>query len=114
MFSKKKVIVTFVAICLGAGLFLFSGDQYKQEMGTVTDTEGSTANERLLSWEAGWYMFLDNPLGVGGNNFPRQFNKYQPPEMHRDMWETSSFTLVYINSRNRSDRYHTLFFYYYF
>ena len=93
LFSKKKVIVTFVAICLGGGLFLFSGDQYKQEMGTVTDTEGSTANERLLSWEAGWYMFLDNPLGVGGNNFPRLFNRYQPSEMTRDMWGRMAHSL---------------------
>ena len=92
-FSKKKVIVTVCVICLGGGGYFLAGDDYKKDMGTVTDTEDTTANERLLSWEAGWCMFLDNPLGVGGNNFPRLFNIYQPPEMHRDMWGRQAHSL---------------------
>ncbi|MCI5166719.1 MAG: hypothetical protein D3903_11645, partial [Candidatus Electrothrix sp. GM3_4] len=93
LFSKKKVIVTFFVICLGCGGYFLAGDEYKQDMGTVTDTKESTANERLLSWEAGLDMFLDHPLGVGGNNFPRLFNKYQPPEMKRDMWGRQAHSL---------------------
>ncbi|MCI5207451.1 MAG: hypothetical protein D3910_01345 [Candidatus Electrothrix sp. ATG2] len=93
LFSKKKVIVTLCVICLGGGGYFLAGDDYKKDMGTVTDTKESTANERLLSWEAATYMFLDHPLGVGGNNFRRLFNKYQPPEMHKDMWGRQAHSL---------------------
>lgn len=93
MFSQKKVIVTLIVICLGGGGYFFAGDEYKKDMGTVTDTKESTANERLLSWEAGIYMFLDNPLGVGGNNFGRNFPRYQPPEMERVMWGRAAHSL---------------------
>ncbi|MDH5573227.1 MAG: O-antigen ligase family protein [Gammaproteobacteria bacterium] len=84
--SPKK-IVSLIIICIAAlAIYIFSGDVYKNEMSTVTDTKESTAKARLLSWEAGWDMFLDNPLGVGGNNFQMRFPEYQSEEFTRVMW----------------------------
>lgn len=86
LLSKRK-IVSLLAIGIMFGVLYFAGgDAYYDEMKTVTDTEDSTANERLLSWQAGWDMFLDNPLGVGGSNYPVRFPEYQPEEMRRNMW----------------------------
>ena len=31
-------------------------------------------------------MFLDNPFGVGGNNFQARFPEYQSPEFKKGMW----------------------------
>jgi O-antigen ligase len=55
-------------------------------MKTISNTDQGTANERMLSWRAGWDMFIDNPLGVGGNNFQFRFPEYQSEEFARGMW----------------------------
>lgn len=86
LFSPRKVISLILLCSIGIGVFIYSGDEYKKEMSTVADTEGGTAKERFLSWEAGWDMFLDNPLGVGGNNFPIHFSEYQSDEFKRGMY----------------------------
>lgn len=84
--SPRKILnLSIVTIILIIGL-QFVSDEYKSEMGTVTDTQDNTANERIESWRAGWRMFLDNPLGVGGNNFQFQFPKYQGDSFHRSMY----------------------------
>jgi hypothetical protein len=46
-----------------------------------------------LSWKAGWDMFLDNPLGVGGNNFPMRFPEYQSKEFKKNMWGRAAHSL---------------------
>ena len=74
-------------------MFVFGGDSFRKDIGTITDTKESTANERLLSWEAGWAMFLDNPLGVGGSNFPIHFPEYQSKEFERVMWGRAAHSL---------------------
>lgn len=68
-----------------AGLILVGGaavgllpSGYLEEMQTITDTEDNTRVERIRTWEAGWYMFLDNPvLGVGAGNFIHRIGDYQ-------------------------------------
>jgi O-antigen ligase len=67
-------------------VFNFASKEYWTEMSTATDENDGTAQERMLSWRAGWDMFLDNPLGVGGNNFQARFPEYQPEEFKRGMW----------------------------
>jgi O-antigen ligase len=74
-------------------IYIFGGETYKQEMSTITDTKESTARERILSWQASWRMFLDNPLGVGAGNFPVRFPQYQPEELQRGMWGRVSHSL---------------------
>jgi len=84
--SRRKIIIALCAICLFTAIFFFSGDKYKEEMATISDTGEATASERLLTWQAATKMFLDKPLGVGGNNFGRHFPDYQSAELGRNMW----------------------------
>lgn len=85
-FSKKKIALLVGIVLLSGIMLVVGGDSYRKDMGTITDIKENTAMERLLSWEAGLSMFLDNPLGVGGNNFPIHFPEYQPAEIKRNMW----------------------------
>ena len=55
-------------------------------MSTITDLGESTATARIESWKAAWDIFIDHPLGVGGNNFQVWFNKYQTEYFKRGMW----------------------------
>jgi len=86
LFSKRKV-VSLVLIGVLAAFMVFLGDaKYWQEMATAADPNESTASARLESWVSGWRMFLDNPLGVGGNNFLVRFPEYQTEWFKRGMW----------------------------
>jgi O-antigen ligase len=85
-FSRRKILILLCFIMLGLGVYLLGGESYKNEMSSVTDTKESTASERLLSWQAAFKIFLDKPWGVGGNNFQRHFQEYQPDEIQRGMW----------------------------
>jgi O-antigen ligase len=55
-------------------------------MSTIDDTKENTASERIESWKTAWIMFLDKPLGVGGNNFQVWFPQYQTQYFKRGMW----------------------------
>ncbi len=86
LFSTRKLVtIIFIGIFAGV-IFISGGDKYLQEISTITNPEDRTRVERILSWTAAWDMFLDNPLGVGGNNFQVRFPEYQPQEMERGMW----------------------------
>lgn len=93
LFSKKKIISLIVICIAGLAIYFAAGDLYLREMGTVTDVQEGTAQARLKSWEAGWHMFLDNPWGVGGNNFQVLFPYYQPDWFQRGMWGRVSHSL---------------------
>ncbi len=86
LFSDKKILSLIIICLLGMGIYLSSGQRYKTEMDTVTDEHEGTAQERLLSWASAWDMFLDNPLGVGGNNFQTRFPEYQGNRFSKSMW----------------------------
>jgi len=90
--SRKMVSVVLIAISI-LMIYFIGGKSYIDEMSTISDTHESTARERILSWEAGWNMFLDNPLGVGGNNFQKRFPQYQPKELKRGMWNRVAHSL---------------------
>lgn len=86
LYSPKKtrslVIILFVSV-----LFYFLvGKQYLAEMSTVTDTQESTASERIETWKSGLNMFSDKPLGVGAGNFKIWFPDYQTSYFKRSMW----------------------------
>ena len=86
LFSPRKVLSLGIVAMLTL-VIIFSADQkYWQEMTTIEDITESTSQERLNSWKAAWEMFKDNPLGVGGGNFPVRFPEYQPEDMPRGMW----------------------------
>jgi probable O-glycosylation ligase (exosortase A-associated) len=86
LFSPRKVI-SLVVVCLLAGaVFFLAPEKYWNRMETIRETGKGTARERLYSWEAGWDMFLDNPFGVGGNNFQTRFPEYQSSWFKKGMW----------------------------
>lgn len=82
--SPKKLLGLAIFFFLGIGFYFYAGETYWKEMGTIWDS-GSGA-ERIWSWKAAWKMFLDNPLGVGGNNFQVRFEEYQGEWFQRAMW----------------------------
>ena len=84
--SAKK-IRSLIMIAAAAGcLMLFANTAYWERMSTATDAQNGTGRERVESWKAGWRMFLDNPLGVGGDNFPVRFDEYQGDYFKKGMW----------------------------
>lgn len=86
LFSKKKTLFLFIIIILAGLIIQFAGEKYWAEMSTSINTEEGTAKGRIESWKSGWRMFLDNPLGVGGNNFQVRFDEYQTDYFKRGMW----------------------------
>ena len=86
LFSKQKIKSLIIIGILAFLVYQFGGTKYVNEMETITNTEESTARQRIWSWQASWNMFKHNPLGVGGNNFQVRFPEYQPPEFKRAMW----------------------------
>ncbi len=85
-FSQNKVkILIFIAILIGI-LFAYGGEEYVDRISEITEPGEGTAQARIQSWKAGWDMFVDNPLGVGGNNYPMHFPDYQSDWFSRDMW----------------------------
>jgi O-antigen ligase len=93
IFAPNKMRNIFILCILFSVAFIFIDKSYINEMSTITDVSDGTANERILSWEAGWNMFLDNPLGVGGNNFMIRFPEYQSGEFTRGMWGRAAHSL---------------------
>jgi O-antigen ligase len=91
--SPKKMINLLLILLLGIIFYFIAGDEYITEMGTATDTTSGTAKERIESWKAGWRMFLDNPLGVGGRNFLMRFPEYQGDYFSRGMWGRAAHSL---------------------
>jgi putative inorganic carbon (hco3(-)) transporter len=92
-FSSHKISSFLIIFAFGLSLYSFSSPEYLQEMSTVTDTKESTASERIKSWQSAWDMFLDNPLGVGGNNFQVRFPEYQTNRFQRVMWGRAAHSL---------------------
>jgi probable O-glycosylation ligase (exosortase A-associated) len=86
LLSRHKVRILFLITVAALAFFTYTSQEYREEMSTITDTQSGTIHGRILTWEAAWDMFIDNPLGVGGNNFPIRFQEYQSTEFPRGMW----------------------------
>ena len=86
LFSPRKMLALFLICVFGFIFYAFTDQGYWKEMSTTTQTDEGTARERIESWKSAWYMFLDNPLGVGGNNFQVRFPEYQTSYFKRGMW----------------------------
>lgn len=66
---RKKFAMLGLILILATVALMFAPPQYWQEVGSITDTSESTASTRLRYWDAGFRMYLDNPvIGVGGSN----------------------------------------------
>ncbi len=98
-FSRRKVIATLMIMVLVSMMMIFAEDKYWDEMSTSTSMEeDSTGKERIESWKSGIFMFIDNPFGVGGNNYPVRFPEYQTEYFQRGMYGRAAhsiwFTLI--------------------
>jgi hypothetical protein len=104
LFSKRKMVSFMILCILGFVFYLYAsnissdpsrkgGVSYWAEIATTTETDQGTAHGRILSWQAGWEMFLHNPWGVGGGNFSVKFPDYQPEEFKKNMWGRASHSL---------------------
>ncbi len=86
LLSRHKIRILLVLLLATFAFFTYTSQEYQEEMSTITDTQSGTIHGRIITWEAAWDMFIDNPLGVGGNNFPVRFQEYQSGEFSRGMW----------------------------
>jgi probable O-glycosylation ligase (exosortase A-associated) len=93
LYSPKKILSLVMVVVLAGVVYVFGGEEYWNEMATISETQDGTAEGRILSWQAGWDMFLDHPLGVGGNNFPMHFPDYQSEEFKKNMWGRAAHSL---------------------
>jgi probable O-glycosylation ligase (exosortase A-associated) len=91
--SPRKILSLALVGVLALGVFLAADQKYWDRMSTIENTNEGTAKQRLDSWEAGWDMFTDNPLGVGPGNFPVRFPEYQPGSFQRGMWGRQAHSL---------------------
>lgn len=94
-YAPNKIRNIFILCLLLLASIPFLDEAYINEMGTIANTDSGTANERMMSWKAAWYMFLDNPMGVGGNNFMIRFPEYQAGDFERGMWGRAAHSLLF-------------------
>ena len=94
-YAPNRIRNLFILCILFIVAISFLDKTYLSEMETIANTDSGTANERILSWRAAWDMFLDNPLGVGGNNFMIRFPEYQSGEFERQMWGRAAHSLLF-------------------
>ena len=79
LYSEHKVKlagVFLIGMMLSISIFLSQG--YIDDLRSISDTEESTADERLYSWGLGVDMYLDNPIfGLGTGQFGWNVMNYQ-------------------------------------
>ena len=93
LISRHKVRMSFLIGLAAFAFFAYTSQEYRGEMSTITDTQSGTIHVRIITWKAAWDMFIDNPLGVGGHNFPVRFQEYQSEEFTRGMWGRTAHSL---------------------
>ncbi|OGW48865.1 MAG: hypothetical protein A2V62_02735 [Nitrospirae bacterium RBG_19FT_COMBO_58_9] len=93
-FASPRKIISLIMVCvLALGVYFVADQKYWDRMSTIENTGEGTAKERIDSWQAGWDMFIDNPLGIGPGNFPVRFPEYQPESMTKSMWGRQAHSL---------------------
>jgi probable O-glycosylation ligase (exosortase A-associated) len=93
LLSPRKVLALVLVAILAVGVYATADQKYWDRMATIQNTDEGTAKGRLDSWDAGWRMFKDHPLGVGPGNFPIHFPEYQLRSEHRNMWGRAAHSL---------------------
>ncbi|MBI5588809.1 MAG: O-antigen ligase family protein [Deltaproteobacteria bacterium] len=93
LFSPKKIASLMIVGILVGALYFLGSHTYWNEMRTISDPEESTTKQRIEQWTSAWHMFLDKPLGVGGENYPVWYPDYQNPDIKRSMWGREAHSL---------------------
>ncbi len=76
--SPRKIPSLILVGLLAVILLVAGGKQYRKEIASIgkAGEKGDTGRIRLISWRAGWMVFLDHPFGVGGNNYRFSVDAY--------------------------------------
>jgi probable O-glycosylation ligase (exosortase A-associated) len=96
LYSKRKLKYAAFAIVVAYGAVLIMPDQYVARYSTIANyAEGGVVDQstqgRYDAWEAGWQMFLDNPLlGVGAHAFGLSHSMEYSPEFQRSSLKAHS------------------------
>ncbi len=84
--APRKILSAVAVALLVLSVVQFAPKTYWSRIQTITEESADPDNskdERIYSWKAAWYMFLDHPIvGVGSGNFPWNFELYEPPGGH--------------------------------
>ena len=76
--SKHRIRNLLVVLVLSISAIVVAPDSYIEQVRSISDPEDSTRSARILFWQVGWEMFLDNPIfGVGPGNYPWHSGYYQ-------------------------------------
>lgn len=74
---NRKFLFIFLAIVILGGLLLPS--KYTDRIKSIADLEHPSNSSRLIMWETGWKMFINNPIiGVGDNKVMEVYQYYRP------------------------------------
>ena len=76
--SPRKIPSLILVFFLSLILLKAGGAEYRKEIASIGTAaeKGDTGRIRLISWNAGWMVFRDHPLGVGGNNYRYSVDPY--------------------------------------
>lgn len=72
--SERKVMMAALGTATVVVVLLTAPPLWFERMSTITDTEESSAQGRILAWKAGFQMALGSPIiGVGPGHFPMAY-----------------------------------------
>ena len=91
--SPRKILSLVLVGILAMGVYVSADQRYWDRMATIEQTDEGTAKGRLDSWQAGWDMFKDHPLGVGPGNYGIYLPKYYPASQPNTMWGRAAHSL---------------------
>ncbi len=91
--SPRKILSLVLVGVLALGVYVAADQKYWDRMSTIEDTNQETNRERLESWQAGWDMFKDHPLGVGPGNYGIRITEYERDLFVRNMWGRAAHSL---------------------
>ena len=78
LLSPNKVRNFVLGLIVVAVVLASAPKEFWDRMGTITESETGSGEERLYHWGRGVEMFLDYPiLGIGAGNYPWRMAEYQ-------------------------------------
>jgi len=81
--SPRKWIGLGVLAMIALFVLAFAGPEYWEEISSISDVHGGTADDRLELWTIGLRMFAAHPVfGVGPGNYRWTVGEYQSVEQH--------------------------------
>jgi O-antigen ligase len=94
LLNRRKILALVLVGILSLSVYELAPSSYWDHVATIQDTGEGTAKGRLDSWMSAWRMFKDNPLGVGGGQFPIHFPEYQGDAFGaHNMWGREAHSL---------------------